>query len=174
MTPEKAIKLAVNDMARRVLANKYNSGNAHDLPAHLGMFAGALAGFCQVVATNPMEMVKIQMQVASQYFNGLFRKSTMLVVRELGLRGIYRGSLATLSRDVPFSIIFFQSSAAFKNVFGGDSPTLFSIFASGLLAGCLAATAVTPMDVIKTRLQVQGGISHKSNFHYRGILDCFQ
>jgi hypothetical protein len=30
------------------------------------MISGALAGMCQVVATTPMEMVKIQMQIAKE------------------------------------------------------------------------------------------------------------
>ena len=33
------------------------------LPLYREMMAGAGAGFCQVVATNPMELVKIRMQM---------------------------------------------------------------------------------------------------------------
>ena len=62
VTPEKAIKLAVNDFAREKLSR---GGDPAKLPLHLEIVAGGSAGFCQVIATNPMEIVKIQMQMDS-------------------------------------------------------------------------------------------------------------
>ena len=62
VNPEKAIKLAVNDQARQLMGSKPGSF----LPLHYEMFAGAAAGLCQVVATTPMELLKIQMQLAAQ------------------------------------------------------------------------------------------------------------
>ena len=68
MTPEKAIKLAVNDFVREQTADE--NGN---VAWYNGILAGASnrgvvvlsigAGFCQVIATNPMEITKIRMQV---------------------------------------------------------------------------------------------------------------
>lgn len=68
VTPEKAIKLAVNDYVREATADE--DGN---VAWYNGILAGASgykrreswigAGFCQVVATNPMEITKIRMQV---------------------------------------------------------------------------------------------------------------
>jgi len=89
IVPEKAIKLAVNDYAREWLGN----GDGEGLGSGLGMVAGATAGFCQVVATNPMEIVKIRMQLGG---------SLSTIFKDLGLRGMYKGTAATLCRDVPF------------------------------------------------------------------------
>ncbi|KAJ2908254.1 mitochondrial aspartate-glutamate transporter agc1, partial [Coemansia aciculifera] len=62
VTPEKAIKLAANDIMRGILAERI--GTSPDrLPVAYGALAGATAGLCQFVATNPMEIVKIHMQV---------------------------------------------------------------------------------------------------------------
>ena len=68
VTPEKAIKLAVNDFVRE--ATEDENGN---VAWYNGILAGASwlflppsppgAGFCQVIATNPMEITKIRMQV---------------------------------------------------------------------------------------------------------------
>lgn len=58
-----------------------------------GMIAGATAGTCQVIATNPMEIVKIRMQLG---------QSAAQVMRDLGVGGLYKGTAATLCRDVPF------------------------------------------------------------------------
>lgn len=151
VTPEKAIKLTVNDLCRRHLAR------FHGLPsdAHLrpldGMLAGAVAGGCQVLATNPMEMVKINMQLRPL---GLAE-----TVKALGVRGLYRGSSATLMRDIPFSMIFFQSFASCCELTrqwrGVDQLALPSVLSCGFLAGAIGAVAATPMDLVKTRYQAE-------------------
>lgn len=162
VAPEKAIKLAANDFFRGQLSilSKTAKGNPDKLPIVYGMFAGALAGTVQVIATNPMEAVKIRMQMATLSLDKPSSTVTMntlpttfSVVRDLGLRGLYRGSLATLSRDVPFSMIFFQLFATFKSQFANqnthNNEVKFPfIFASGISAGALGAFLVTPMDGI--------------------------
>ena len=153
VTPEKAIKLAVNDYARAYFGVKLNVA-PEVIPAFYGMMAGAVAGFCQVIATNPMEIVKIQMQLASRElttFPGA--KSLVSVVKRLGFTGLYRGTLATLSRDVPFSILFFQSFASLKQALiltlpNHDGPHLLPSLTAGMLAGGISAFAATPMDGI--------------------------
>lgn len=99
ITPEKAIKLAVNDFAREYWAQRTNVSE-EKLAIQYGMLSGATAGLCQVIATNPMEIVKIQMQVAGgqKLAPGEQRPTAMGIVRSLGLRGLYRGTPATLLR----------------------------------------------------------------------------
>jgi len=55
VTPEKAIKLAANEFFREHLEKDDGS-----ITLQNEMIAGALAGFCQVIATNPMEITKIR------------------------------------------------------------------------------------------------------------------
>jgi hypothetical protein len=145
--PEKGIKLAVNDFAREFWGKRLNC-SPNQLPIQYGIISGATAGFCQVIATNPMEMVKIQLQLKTQ--------SAWKVVKSLGLKGLYKNSTATLGRDVPFSIIFFTTVSVLKEFWTiKNEPTPLSVvFGSGIIAGGFAAAAVTPMDCIKTKLQM--------------------
>lgn len=62
ITPEKAIKLVANDFFRNCLAVP----DQNQLSVVRGMIAGGGAGFCQVVITTPMELLKIQMQDAGR------------------------------------------------------------------------------------------------------------
>lgn len=170
VTPEKAIKLAVNDYARDYFAKRLNVSDGM-LPLKFGMLAGAIAGFCQVLATNPMEMVKIHMQLQTQRHERVL-KSTWQVIKELGLSGIYKGTLTTWMRDIPFSVVFFSIYAVLRERTSNS-------FVSGLLAGCLASTMATPMDVIKTRYQSGGGEMrildlYKETFRREGLRAFFK
>lgn len=201
VTPEKAIKLAANDIFRQKLSKDGK------LPLWGEMLAGCGAGTCQVVVTTPMEMLKIQLQdagrlaaqrpvptpaqagapslVAPPPVQPPCRTSATSITLELlktrGLTGLYRGAGATLLRDVPFSMIYFPLFANLNSLGprgvgagcqgdGNERAPFMQSFMSGCVAGSVAAVAVTPLDVIKTRLQtLQKGEGEDS---YRGILDC--
>lgn len=165
VTPEKAIKLAVNDYSRAFFARRLECPN-DKLPVLYGMISGACAGLCQVVATNPMEIVKIKMQLSAKSAPHT-KQGLLFTIKQLGFSGLYRGTLSTLCRDVPFSILFFQSFATFKSCLNNNDrdPSLTSTLLAGIGAGGLSAYAATPMDVVKTRLQA--GDSLKMGEIYR-------
>jgi hypothetical protein len=166
VSPEKAIKLGANDLFRELLTDE--STGVLTLPNQI--LAGAAAGFCQVSATNPMEIVKLRMQLQNLK-PAAERLSTMQVVRGLGLTGLYRGVFVTWMRDVPYSMIFFPGYAVIKDQLSDEHghAGIGSIIAAGGLAGMSAAWACTPADVIKTRLQAEG-----ARERYSGMVDCFR
>lgn len=82
-----------------------------------------------------------------------------VVCKDLGIKGMYKGSTITLLRDVPYSMIFFPLNATMQNWFmdeHGNIP-LGGLLTAGMVAGCFAAGLMTPMDVIKTRVQAEKG-----------------
>jgi solute carrier family 25 aspartate/glutamate transporter 12/13 len=166
VAPEKAIKLTMNDLAR----DKLKTANGGHLSLPLEMVAGACGGGSQVMFTNPLEIVKIRLQVAGELAAGS-KVSAMGVVRELGFFGLYKGSRACFMRDIPFSAIYFPAYAHLKPAFadenGYNSP--LSLLTAGAIAGMPAASLVTPADVIKTRLQV---VARAGQTSYTGVLDA--
>uniref|UniRef100_A0A8C0IZV4 Mitochondrial glutamate carrier 2 n=1 Tax=Chelonoidis abingdonii TaxID=106734 RepID=A0A8C0IZV4_CHEAB len=188
VTPEKAIKLAANDFFRQLLK---------ELTLVREMLAGCGAGACQVVVTSPMEMLKIQLQDAGRldgplapfsqppqdrpYTTGTAsafkRPSATVIARDLlktqGLVGLYKGLGVTLLRDVPFSIIYFPLFANINKLgqrHSEEKAPFFHSFVSGCMAGSVAAVAVTPLDVLKTRIQtLKKGLGEDT---YNGITDC--
>jgi len=166
VAPEKAIKLTMNDLARDKL-RKLNDGQ---LPIWAEMIAGGCGGASQVMFTNPLEIVKIRLQVAGEITSGP-RVSAWGVVKELGFFGLYKGSRACFMRDIPFSMIYFPAYAHLKPAFadenGYNSP--LSLLTAGAIAGMPAASLVTPADVIKTRLQV---VARAGQTSYSGVTDA--
>ncbi|XP_050463118.1 calcium-binding mitochondrial carrier protein Aralar1 isoform X1 [Cataglyphis hispanica] len=165
VAPEKAIKLTVNDFVRDKFMDK--NGN---LPLYGEIISGACAGGSQVIFTNPLEIVKIRLQVAGEIAGGS-KVRAWTVVKELGLFGLYKGARACFLRDVPFSAIYFPMYAHTKTRLAdeGGYNTPLSLLVSGAIAGVPAAALVTPADVIKTRLQV---VARKGQTTYSGLVDC--
>ncbi|XP_022193293.2 LOW QUALITY PROTEIN: calcium-binding mitochondrial carrier protein Aralar1 [Nilaparvata lugens] len=165
VSPEKAIKLTVNDLVRDKLSDK--NGN---LPFYCEMLAGGCAGGCQVIFTNPLEIVKIRLQVAGEIATGS-KIRAWTVVKDLGLFGLYKGAKACLLRDIPFSAIYFptyaHTKASMADENGYNHP--LSLLAAGAISGIPAASLVTPADVIKTRLQV---VARAGQTTYNGVFDA--
>ncbi|KAH8384201.1 hypothetical protein KR200_002283, partial [Drosophila serrata] len=165
VAPEKAIKLTMNDLVRDKFTDK--KGN---IPTWAEVLAGGVAGGSQVVFTNPLEIVKIRLQVAGEIASGS-KIRAWSVVKELGLFGLYKGARACLLRDVPFSAIYFPTYAHTKALMadkdGYNHP--LTLLAAGAIAGVPAASLVTPADVIKTRLQV---VARSGQTTYTGVWDA--
>ncbi|XP_077435410.1 electrogenic aspartate/glutamate antiporter SLC25A12, mitochondrial-like isoform X2 [Vanacampus margaritifer] len=167
VAPEKAIKLTMNDLVRDKFTKQ--DGSIH-LAAEI--LAGGCAGGSQVIFTNPLEIVKIRLQVAGEITMGP-RVSALNVVRDLGIFGLYKGAKACFLRDIPFSAIYFPVYAHTKEMFSDDTGKVgaLQLLTAGAIAGVPAASLVTPADVIKTRLQVAARAGQTT---YNGVVDCFK
>ncbi|KAM9738250.1 electrogenic aspartate/glutamate antiporter SLC25A13, mitochondrial isoform 2-T2 [Menidia menidia] len=166
VAPEKAIKLTVNDFVRGKTRQKDGT-----VPLAAEILAGGCAGGSQVIFTNPLEIVKIRLQVAGEITTGP-RVSALSVIRDLGFFGLYKGSKACFLRDIPFSAIYFPCYAHIKAYLTEEDGTIGpgKMLFAGALAGMPAASLVTPADVIKTRLQVAARAGQTT---YSGLTDCF-
>ncbi|KAG5283443.1 hypothetical protein AALO_G00042140 [Alosa alosa] len=168
VAPEKAIKLTMNDFVR----DKFTNDKDGSIPLLAEVLAGGCAGGSQVIFTNPLEIVKIRLQVAGEIATTK-RVSALNVVQELGFFGLYKGAKACFLRDIPFSAIYFPVYAHTKTQFADEDGRLgaMQLLTAGAIAGVPAASLVTPADVIKTRLQVAARAGQTS---YNGVIDCFR
>lgn len=186
ITPEKAIKLAANDFFRHRLSTEGGK-----LTLSQEMLAGGGAGFCQIIVTTPMELLKIQLQDAGRVMAAAASNATngtasvvkpvsatsiaLDLIRTRGILGLYRGVGATMLRDVTFSVIYFPLFAHLNNL-GPKRPNGESVFWTSFLAGCAAgstaAFSVNPLDVVKTRLQVLKRAAGETS--YNGVSDAIR
>jgi len=173
IVPEKAIKLGVNDYMRHQLRKDGKISVSSDV------IAGGTAGLCQVIITSPMEMMKIYGQDAGR-IRAISGSSTIVtrspinaVMHQHGFRGFYKGTTATLLRDIPFSMIYFPLFAFLNKPLTSTSDedvrvNFWHTLGAATIAGGTAAAAVNPADVVKTRLQS----IHQGTRKYDGIVDC--
>ncbi|XP_016961060.1 mitochondrial glutamate carrier 1 isoform X2 [Drosophila biarmipes] len=179
ITPEKAIKLTANDYFRYHLASEEGK-----LSLPRAALAGGLAGLFQIVVTTPMELLKIQMQDAGRVASAARSAGrevkqftamdlTKKLLRERGILGLYKGVGATGVRDITFSMIYFPLMAIIndkgpRKADGSGEAVFYWSLMAGLVGGMTGAFLVTPLDVIKTRLQAD------SEKEFDGIVDCVQ
>ncbi|GAV64414.1 Mito_carr domain-containing protein [Cephalotus follicularis] len=113
----------------------------------------------------------------SGYYEELFQDGCS-IYKAHGLKGLYAGYCSTLARDVPFAGLMVMFYEALKELtdYGKQKWNLthhvngsIEGLVLGGLAGGFSAYLTTPLDVIKTRMQVQG-----STVRYESWLDAVQ
>ncbi|KAH3901424.1 carnitine:acyl carnitine antiporter SCDLUD_002916 [Saccharomycodes ludwigii] len=115
----------------------------------------AIAGFLSAIPTTaittPIERVKVVMQTTH---NNL---SMFETAREMNIRSLFKGCIATFARDGPGSALYFASYEYTKNRLSKnddkDAMNISNIMIAGGVAGIAMWLGVFPIDTIKTKLQ---------------------
>ncbi|KAH9887425.1 mitochondrial carrier [Xylariomycetidae sp. FL2044] len=132
--------------------------------AATNLIAGGGAGMMEALACHPLDTIKVRMQLSRRARQpgapkrGFIRTGQEIVRRETPL-GLYKGLGAVVTGIVPKMAIRFTSFEAYKQLLADRNTRMVSgsgTFMAGLAAGVTEAVAVvTPMEVIKIRLQAQ-------------------
>lgn len=119
--------------------------------------AGSFAGGVACILGTPMELVKCRLQMEIVPENGKRTKARHMalgILKEEGIRGLYRGNVVTMLREVPGSGVYFAAYEYAKmnlNSWFGENP--INPFFAGACAGMASIIMSYPADAIKTRLQ---------------------
>ncbi|CAM6051715.1 unnamed protein product [Sphagnum compactum] len=146
--------------------------------------AGIGAGTIQTLILSPVDLIKIrlQLQTARRSVTGASSLGPLTLARDIfrkeGIRGLYRGWGITVLRDAPSHGVYFGSYEFIREKLhpgcrSNGQETLLTMLTAGGLAGSLSWLCCYPLDVVKSRLQAQGGVGG-SGTRYKGIIDCFQ
>ncbi|KAL5703584.1 S-adenosylmethionine carrier 1 [Ranunculus cassubicifolius] len=163
--PASAIFVAVYEPAKQKLLKTF----PENLSAFAHLTAGALGGAASSLVRVPTEVVKQRMQTGQ--FTSAPNAVRAIMAKE-GFRGMYAGYGSFLLRDLPFDALQFclyeqlrigYKLAAKRELNDPENAII------GAFAGALTGAVTTPLDVIKTRLMVQGPANQ-----YKGIVDCVQ
>ncbi|ODO06864.1 hypothetical protein I350_04224 [Cryptococcus amylolentus CBS 6273] len=133
------------------------------VPLSTHLIAGGTAGLAEALVCHPLDTIKVRMQLSkSRKARGLkplgfFATGRQIAARETPL-GLYKGLGAVVSGIVPKMAIRFASFEMYKSWLSSSDGTITAkaTFLAGLGAGATEAVAVvTPMEVVKIRLQAQ-------------------
>lgn len=133
------------------------------------LVAGGGAGAVSRTCTAPLDRLKVLMQVHASKSNSMHIASGFgQMIREGGVRSLWRGNGINVIKIAPESAIKFMAYEQIKRLIGSKQETLgiSERFVAGSLAGAIAQSSIYPMEVLKTRLALG------KTGQYSGILDC--
>ncbi|XP_029917126.1 mitoferrin-2-like [Myripristis murdjan] len=117
--------------------------------------AGCMATLLHDAVMNPAEVVKQRMQMYNSPYRGAL-DCVCALVRSEGPAAFYRSYTTQLTMNVPFQALHFMTYEYLQELLNPHrhyNPS--SHVVAGALAGALAASATTPLDVCKTLLNTQ-------------------
>lgn len=119
--------------------------------------AGGLSGVFTTVIMTPGERIKCLQQTqdpAHAKYKGTM-DTVRVIVKESGITGLYKGTFATLLRDIPGSFAYFAAYEGFKRTLSEEGKlSPLAVLFSGGMAGVFNWLVALPADVLKSRLQI--------------------
>lgn len=115
----------------------------------------------EALACHPLDTIKVRMQLSRRKAGGKrrgFIKTGVEIARKETPLGLYKGLGAVLTGIIPKMAIRFTSYESYKQMLADKDGVIHgpANFMAGLAAGVTEAVAVvTPMEVVKIRLQAQ-------------------
>ncbi|KAF8708427.1 mitochondrial tricarboxylate transporter, partial [Rhizoctonia solani] len=168
------VRFVSYDRFKRALADKDGK-----VSAPRSLVAGLGAGMMEAIfAVTPSETIKTKLiddsKLPQPRFRGLIH-GTGIIVREEGIRGIYRGLFPVMMRQGANSAVRFTTYSTLKQFVQSNMrlregvPLPSSVtFGVGAIAGLVTVYTTMPLDsVIKTRMQ-----SLKARSQYKNSFDC--
>ncbi|WOK96120.1 mitochondrial carnitine/acylcarnitine carrier-like protein [Canna indica] len=148
------------------------------------VICGAGAGVAVSFLACPTELIKCRLQAQSALASSATSSSAVKyggpvdvakhVMREAGLRGLFKGLVPTLAREVPGNAAMFGVYEALKQKLAGGTDTSKlgrgSLVVAGGLAGATFWMSVYPTDVVKSVIQIDDYKSPK----YSGSINAFR
>lgn len=164
VTPMFALSFWAYDMSKRVVmsADKEYKGDSASYPFTISQLcaAGALSAFPTTAIMAPSERLKCMLQIYPERYSGLM-DCARKVYAEGGIKSVFRGTGATLLRDIPGGVAYFGTYEFLKRSFmrlqnidpqsGALSP--LSVLCAGGFAGMACWGVIIPMDVLKSKFQ---------------------
>jgi solute carrier family 25 (mitochondrial carnitine/acylcarnitine transporter), member 20/29 len=154
-----SINFSLYELFKRKLRQRYNLSHLSSVFCG-GFSAGTLISFM----TSPISCVKLQQQLSTT--KGIIACS-MEMYKMRGLRSFYRGFgpffiMESYGRGV-YLFIYERTKLSLRSQTIANEETLPIRMAAAATAGCLSWLSVFPLDVIKSRMQLDlTGIKYKS------------
>eukprot|EP00009_Paramoeba_aestuarina_P001544 CAMPEP_0201515114 /NCGR_PEP_ID=MMETSP0161_2-20130828/6766_1 /ASSEMBLY_ACC=CAM_ASM_000251 /TAXON_ID=180227 /ORGANISM="Neoparamoeba aestuarina, Strain SoJaBio B1-5/56/2" /LENGTH=292 /DNA_ID=CAMNT_0047911847 /DNA_START=250 /DNA_END=1128 /DNA_ORIENTATION=- len=142
-----------------------------------------MGGVAQTIVGHPLDTIKVRLQTQGQHgkpkkYRGVFH-CCATVIREERVTGLFKGLLSPLTGIAALNAVLFTSYGFAKSKFEADESgnlSIGAITACGVFAGIAQCVVVCPMELLKVRLQAQGGMKGTPGYKpiYNGNIDCIK
>lgn len=136
--------------------------------------AGTFAGVALTLVGHPFDTVKVRMQTKTIFRSGL--DCVLQTIRNEGFFALYKGMSGPMATIPLVNAVVFAAYAQGKDFLHSLQPELkplnmTEITLAGAYAGLVNCVVVTPVELVKTRLQIQ---YEPQVFHntFHGPMDC--
>ncbi|CAN0251414.1 mitochondrial adenyl nucleotide antiporter SLC25A25-like isoform X1 [Lampetra fluviatilis] len=133
------------------------------------LVAGGGAGVVSRTCTAPLDRLKVIMQVKASRHNTIGVVGGLAhMIREGGVRSLWRGNGVNVIKIAPETAIKFMAYEQIKKLIGmrQEQIGVQERLVAGSLAGATAQTVIYPMEVVKTRLALG------KTGQYSSMVDC--
>eukprot|EP01112_Ceratiomyxa_fruticulosa_P011075 TRINITY_DN297_c0_g1_i1.p1 TRINITY_DN297_c0_g1~~TRINITY_DN297_c0_g1_i1.p1 ORF type:complete len:306 (+),score=44.53 TRINITY_DN297_c0_g1_i1:51-968(+) len=178
--PAHALYFVGYELSKKYLGKLNQNGKVPDAVIHFS--SGFIADLFGSIVWTPMDVIKQRLQVqninsqTTKKYSGSFN-ALKTIIKEEGVTGLYRGIVPALATYGPLVGIYFASYEQIKKSFTNTFKykdihelPFYLHLVSGGLAGSFAAAVTCPLDVVKTRIQVQ---SRGTERYYKNTLHAF-
>ncbi|XP_053469629.1 mitochondrial basic amino acids transporter isoform X2 [Ictalurus furcatus] len=135
--------------------------------------AGCIGGAAGVLIGHPFDTVKVRLQVQNAHkplYRGTFH-CFHSIIRQESIFGLYKGIGSPMMGLTFINAIVFGVQGNTMRLLGKDTPT--NQFLAGAAAGTIQCVICCPVELAKTRMQMQGTGEKKSTRKvYKNSLDC--
>ncbi|CAI7798343.1 unnamed protein product [Closterium sp. NIES-53] len=160
----------------------------HENAAWKGFVEGGVASMIAGVATHPLDLLKVRMQLlgegsakatagATGAPGGALRVAAE-VMRENGVKGLFTGVSATMMRQILYSAtrmgiydILKHKMEEQPHMAPGGLP-MYKKVGAGLLSGAIGAAVGNPADMAMVRMQADGRLLIEQRRNHKGALDA--
>lgn len=174
IAPAQALYMASYQTSKRLLPGGENNPIVH-------FCGGVIATVVQSSVTVPIEVIRqrqmVQRSGANSYKGSLHAATKIYQVE--GVRALYRGFGLAQMVWGPYNAIYLslweatkRAAARYSGVESVHKLDVHWELLSSFFSASCAAAITNPMDVIKTRLQVQGKSNASNNTQYTGAIDA--
>ena len=120
-------------------------------PMVSAFLAGSFSGVCSTVLFQPLDLIKTRIQTQPDAGKLSMRGAGVMVIRNDGVLGLWRGLLPSLLRTVPGVGLYFGTAHSLRShISTKDASTSLMI---GFVSRSVACTAMIPVTVIKLRTE---------------------
>ena len=135
-------------------SNAANPTVQHFMSPLQGALSGCVSTFFHDAVMTPLDTLKQRMQLG--HYTSVGHGFTSIVQSE-GLMALYRSFPVTLASNLPYGAIMFAVNETLKDYLtsNGSPPTAMTYMIAGSGAGAIASALTTPLDRLKTKLQIQ-------------------